>query len=101
MRHTLFIRFLLIIALLFTQTGGLVHGISHTLEEQSRDQSLPHDKLCELCEAYAQLSSALGSHVIQFVPVKQPVTLADAPFTSVVTTGVFSAYTSRAPPCSA
>ncbi len=101
MHHPLLTRLLLIIALLFTQTGGLVHGISHTLEEQTRDQSLPHDKLCDLCEAYAQLCSALGSHVIQFAPVKQATSLADAPFNRVVTAGAFSAYASRAPPYSA
>jgi len=101
MHHPLMTRLLLIIALLFTQTGGLVHGISHTLEEQSRDQSLPHDKLCDLCEAYAQLDSALGSHVVPFLTAEQPTSLADAPFNRVVTAGAFSAYASRAPPCSA
>ena len=101
MRSPLFIRFLLIIALLFSQTGGLIHGISHTIEEQSHDQSLPHDKLCDLCEAYTQLGSALGSHIIQFVAIELQTTLTVATFNTVVTTDHFTAYASRAPPYSA
>lgn len=101
MRHPLLTRLLLIIALLFAQTGGLVHGISHTIEEQSHDQSLPHDKLCDLCEAYAQLDSALGSYIIPFAALEQQSTLVDVAFCTVATADTFNAYASRAPPCSA
>jgi hypothetical protein len=101
MRSPLFIRLLLIVALLFAQTGGLVHGISHTIEEQSQDQSLPHDKLCDLCATYAQLGSALGSHVIQFSVIKQATTLTDDALHTLATVSTFNAYASRAPPYSA
>ncbi len=68
MRTPFFPRFLLILALLFAQLGGLTHGISHALAEpaQRSDQSLAHDKLCDLCAAYAQIGSAIGSSYIGF-----------------------------------
>lgn len=73
MHRSLPIRLLLIFALLLSQLGGLTHGIAHTLEEQTQDQSQPHDRLCELCASYAQLGGALGSHAPQVEPIKQPV----------------------------
>lgn|SRR5487761_2274305 len=100
MLRTLLPRFLLILALLLTQLGGLTHGISHTLEGQSTDHSLSHEKHCELCAAYAQLGSALSSHAIQFSAIAHlatPVPDVTARFISTV----FNAYTARAPPCSA
>ena len=99
MRHSLFARLLLIFALLFTQTGGLVHGISHAMAEQ--DQSLPHDKLCDLCAAYAQLGSALGSHAISFTLPEQQATLVAASFDTFHSSAAFTAFAARAPPCSA
>ncbi len=57
MRHSLFTRLLLITALLFAQMGGLAHGITHTLADQGSDQSLPHDKHCDLCATYAQIGA--------------------------------------------
>ncbi|MFA6921525.1 MAG: hypothetical protein WC216_06745 [Gallionella sp.] len=99
MRRSLPIRLLLIFALLFSQMGGLVHGISHAMAEQ--DQSLPHDKLCDLCEAYAQLGSALGSHAISFTPTEQRPDLVDASFDTLHTTAAFAAFSARAPPYSA
>jgi len=101
MRHSLFARLLLIFALLFAQTGGLVHGISHALADQSQDQSLPHDKLCDLCAAYAQLGSALGSHAISFTLPEQQTTLVAASFETFRSSAAFTAFAARAPPCSA
>lgn len=77
-----------------------MHGISHTLAEQAQDQSLPHDKLCDLCAAYAQLGSALGTHTIPFVPTEQ---YAIFVFASVATffSAKFTAFAARAPPFSA
>jgi hypothetical protein len=102
MRSSLFTRLLLIFALLFAQLGGLVHGISHTLAEQSQgsDQSLPHDKHCDLCAAYAQISSAIGSSSISFASSKNFETLHfnnPASYTS----NTFVAFAARAPPYSA
>lgn len=96
MRH--FARFLLIFSLLFTQTGGLAHGISHALADQSQDQSLTHS--CELCDAYTQLGSALGSSAVHL----EPAACHEAPLQAVFasnSTASFNAYASRAPPCSA
>jgi hypothetical protein len=67
--HTpLFARLLLIFSLLFAQAGSLAHGISHILTEPSQgsEQSLPHDKYCDQCAAYAQIGSAVGSSSINF-----------------------------------
>lgn len=66
MSRPLALRFLLVFALLFSQLGGLAHGITHTLAEQTQDQSLPHDQACELCAAYAQVGSPLGSNAVHF-----------------------------------
>ena len=99
MHRSLPIRLLLVFALLLSQLGGLTHGIAHTLEQHSQDQSQPHDRLCDLCASYAQLGSALGSHSPQFTPAKQEthfVASASASFRSTA----FTAYTARAPPYS-
>lgn len=90
-------RWLFVFALLFAQTGGLVHGIAHTLSEQSQDQSLPHERLCDLCASYAQLGGALKSSPVTFVPVIQrysPV----APLAAYTGYSVFAAFAARAPP---
>lgn len=52
----LMFRLLLVFALLFVQQGGLAHAVEHAVSEQK--QSLPHEKPCELCSAYAQFGSA-------------------------------------------
>lgn len=102
MRSSLFTRFLLIFALLFAQLGGLVHGISHTLTEQSQrsDQSLPHDKHCDLCTAYAQIGSAIGSSSISIASSENFETLHfNNPGSYASNT--FVAFAARAPPYSA
>lgn len=99
MHRSLPIRLLLIFALLFSQMGGLVHGISHAITEQN--QSLPHDKLCDLCEAYAQLGSALGSHTVSFAPPEQLTAVFDSSFNSQHNSVAFAAFSARAPPRSA
>jgi hypothetical protein len=102
MRSPLLTRFLLIVALLFAQTGGLVHGISHTLTEQSQgsDQSLPHNQHCDLCAAYAQIGSAIGSSSIGIASSEN----LEAPYFSYpgsYTSSTFVAFAARAPPYSA
>ena len=100
MSRSILLKSLLVFALLFAQLGGLTHGIAHTLAEQSQDQSLPHDRHCDLCAAYAQVGSALGSSGIHFDFASHaeviPATLAVA-FRSAA----FSAFAARAPPYSA
>lgn len=102
MHRALFPRLLLIFALLFAQLGGLTHGISHLLAEQQQnsDQSLPHYKHCDLCAAYAQISSAIGSNSINFTSSENHETL-HLGDSSSYTSNTFVAYTARAPPYSA
>ena len=97
MYRSLPFRLLLVFALLFSQLGGLTHGIEHTLAEQSQDQSLPHDKLCELCASYAQLGSALNSTPVHFSVTSQSFTF-QATRVSSFHSPVFSAFSARAPP---
>jgi hypothetical protein len=102
MRSSLFTRLLLIFALLFAQMGSLAHGISHILAEQSNgsEQTLPHDKYCDQCEAYAQIGSAIGSSNISFTSSENFETLHfNNPESFISTT--FVAFAARAPPCSA
>ena len=70
MRNSLPIRILVIFSLLFAQLGGLTHSITHALAEQSQsgDQSPADDKHCDLCDAYAQIASAIGSSIVSFTP---------------------------------
>jgi hypothetical protein len=102
MYRSLFTRLLLIFALLFAQMGGLAHGISHILAEKSQgpDQSLPHDKYCGQCAAYAQIGGLIGSSSISFAGSENFETLHfrnPASYTSVT----FVAFAARAPPYSA
>jgi len=101
MHSTLFSRFLLIFALLFAQLGGLTHGISHVLAEPSQrsDQSLPHDKLCDLCAAYAQIGSAIGCNSISLAVRENCETLHLNNFSSH-TSNPLTAFAARAPPYS-
>lgn len=96
----LFLPLLFTLALLFAQQGGLAHSFTHALEEHSQDQSLPHDKHCELCAAYAQVGSALGSSNIHFdfaSCLEETTSTLSVTFRSVA----FSIFAARAPPHSA
>ena len=102
MYRSLFTRLLLIFALLFAQMGGLAHGISHILSERSQgsEQSLPHDKYCGQCAAYAQIVGLIGSSSISFAGSENfetPHFGKPASYTSVT----FVAFAARAPPYSA
>lgn len=100
MFRSILLKSALVIALLFAQLGGLTHGIAHTLAEQSQDQSLPHDKLCDLCAAYAQIGSALGSSSVHFEFASLLETTLSTHYTSYRSIA-FTAFAARAPPCSA
>ena len=102
MYRPLFTRLLLIFALLLAQMGSLAHGISHIQAERSQHsgQSLPHDKYCGQCAAYAQIGGLIGSSTISFAGSES----FDAPhFTHYVsfTSSTFVAFAARAPPYSA
>ncbi len=101
MRNSIPVRLLLILALLFAQTGGLTHGISHIMEEASQHKTLTHDKLCDLCAVYAQIGSALGGHIVPFAPQEQMAIILAAPFITFVSNDSFAAFSARAPPYSA
>lgn len=100
MPHTLFLRFLLVFALLFAQLGGLTHSIAHTLEAQSQDQTLAHNHHCDLCAAYAQIGSAIGSGDVHF---DFAATLAEnrTTLSESFRSSAFCAFAARAPPYSA
>jgi hypothetical protein len=101
MHSSLFARLLLIVALLFSQMGSLAHGISHVIAEKSHgsEQSLPHDKYCDQCAAYAQIGSAVGSSAINFASSENFETLHfNNP--GSYTSSTFVAFAARAPPYS-
>jgi hypothetical protein len=100
MSHTLFLRLLLVFALLFAQQGAFAHGISHTLAEHSQEQSLPHDKHCDLCAVYAQIGSAIGISEIHF-DFASSFEAAPATHSASFHSIAFTAFAARAPPCSA
>lgn len=100
MLRSVLLKSLLAFALLFAQQGAVTHSISHVLAEQSQNQSLPHDKHCDLCAAYAQIGSAVGVNHIHFDFAPS--------FGAILTTYsvtfrsfAFSAFAARAPPYSA
>lgn len=99
MSSSLFTRILLISALLFAQMGGLAHGIEHALEDrrQNTDDSSLHHTHCDLCAAYAQIGSAIGSCSIDFSGSAHHETLQLASFSSFAT-HTFVAFAARAPP---
>jgi hypothetical protein len=106
MHRTLFYRpfliFALLLALLGVQVGSLTHGISHIMADKSHgsEHSLPHDKYCDQCAAYAQIGSAVGSSGISFASSENFETLhpdSPNPFISIT----FVAFAARAPPYSA
>lgn len=102
MSSTLFSRLLLIFALLFAQLGGLAHGISHALAEQKQnsDQSLPQDKHCNLCVAYAHIGSAIGSTSLNFASSENFKALHLGNSVTCISS-TFVAFAARAPPYSA
>lgn len=97
MSQPLILRLLLILALLFTQLGGLTHGIAHLLADQAQDQSQPHDKQCDLCAAYAQIGSAVGSSEVRF-DIAASVSTTPTPHSPTFRSTAFAAFAARAPP---
>jgi hypothetical protein len=90
---------LLVFTLLFTQQGAMSHGISHTLAQQSQDQSAPHDTQCELCAAYAHIGSAVGSSDVHF-DFDVAANAVASTYTPSFNSNAFTAFAARAPPYS-
>ncbi len=90
---------LLVFTLLFAQQGALSHGISHTLAQQSQDQSAPHDTQCELCAAYAHIGSAVGSSDVHF-DLDASASVVTTTYTPSSRSNTFAAFAARAPPYS-
>jgi hypothetical protein len=100
MLRSVFLKSLLLLALLFAQQGAVTHSISHVLAEQSQDQSLPHHQHCELCAVYAQIGGAIGSSHVSFDFIssfEQTLSTRSISFHSIT----FAAFAARAPPFSA
>ncbi len=100
MLRSAFLKSLLILALLFAQQGAMTHAIGHALMEQAQDQSQPNDKHCELCAAYAQIGSAIGSSLVHFdfaSTFEEKLSSHSVSFLSFA----FTAFAARAPPFSA
>ncbi|MEW5903493.1 MAG: hypothetical protein AB1722_04000 [Pseudomonadota bacterium] len=100
MSRRLLFSLLLAFSLLFVQQGAALHSLSHLLAEQQQDHSLPHDPQCELCAAYAQIGSAIGSTAIAFDLTDAPSAPRVASLHSLPTT-LCAAFAARAPPRSA
>lgn len=98
MLHSLPLRLFLVFALLFVQLGGAMHGIAHTVAEQQQEQTLPHDKQCELCASYAQLGSALGNDALPHFTTARIGETFTAAISTAYHTPSFAAFTARAPP---
>jgi hypothetical protein len=97
MLRTTLLKSLLVLALLFVQQGAVTHAISHALAERSHEQSLPHDQQCELCAAYAQVGSAVGSSDVHF-DFASPFTAAHSDAAVAFRSQAFAAFAARAPP---
>jgi len=102
MHRSQYSRLLLIFALLFAQMGSLAHGITHISAEKApgHQQTLPHDKYCDQCAAYAQIGGAVSSSAISFFTGESRETHNLNPLTTR-TAETFVAFAARAPPFSA
>ena len=100
MLGSVFARILLIAALLIAQAGSLAHGMTHILPDrmQGSGHSLPHDKFCDQCVAFAQIGGAVGSDTISLaISESNAETLHPDPVVSCTST-TFVAFAARAPP---
>lgn len=90
---------LLILALLFAQLGGMVHGISHILSDPTTraEQTLPTDLHCDLCEAYAQIGGAIHSSFLDFAP-HHALDIAHTAVSRQLVASPFVPFSARAPP---
>jgi hypothetical protein len=89
----------LALALLFAQQGGILHALSHLVENHSAPQEkhLPHSPICDECVAYAGVDSATVTASFFFALQQGIVVLAVVLFATLIP-AAFRAYRSRAPP---
>ncbi|MGA7593845.1 MAG: hypothetical protein WCA64_01505 [Gallionella sp.] len=89
----------LILAMLLAQMGSLAHGISHIHPERSQgpNPSLPHDKYCAQCAAYAQIGGLVGSSPVDFAGSESFDTLSRSEPVSF-DSATFVAFAARGPP---
>jgi hypothetical protein len=99
MRSAILARILLVAALLFAQVGSLAHGISHVAAGQptGQDQSVPHEKFCDQCAAYAQIGGVIGSNGVILALHGTCETLNQGGFSSHTASRI-CAFFARAPP---
>jgi len=95
-----FLSLFLALTMLVAQYGAYAHAISHTRDDQTQDQTLPHHKHCDLCSAYAQIAGAISVSLVHFdfsSSFGETVATYFTSFRSIA----FTAFAARAPPCSA
>ncbi len=85
-------RLLLVLFLLFAQTGALAHGVSHIL-----DQAIDHEPVCEQCLAFAPMGAGVASTPLSWVQPTATISF-DAAVPAASPTGFRPGYQSRAPP---
>ncbi len=95
--NKIFFPLLFAVVLLFAQQGGAVHALHHAMAGQTQDQSLPHDKHCDLCAVYAQIGSAVAIGSIHFDFASSFNTSLSGYFTASRSVA-FRAFAARAPP---
>lgn len=95
-----FLSLFLALTLLVAQYGAYAHSISHTIADQTQDQSLPHDKHCDLCAAYAQIGGAISVSLIHF-DFSSSFEETRATYSASFHAIAFTAFAARAPPFSA
>jgi hypothetical protein len=100
MLRSALLKSLIIFAFLFVQQGAVMHNIVHIVSERSHKQSLPHEKYCKLCAAYAHFSSAINIGPIHF-DFESTFEAAHASQSAVFRSIAFTAFAARAPPYSA
>jgi hypothetical protein len=99
--HRQILSVLLALLLLLTQQMGYAHAVSHLSDNSHRSQpnkQLPVEQACEQCLAFAQIGSALTSHLFQIFADAAPSPLPLPPVTAILVARTVCVFHSRAPP---
>jgi hypothetical protein len=99
--HRQILSVLLALLLLLTQQMGYAHTVSHLsgsghLSQQNKH--LPIEQACEQCLAFAQIGSALTSHLFQIFADAAPTPLPLPHVTPILIARTICVFHSRAPP---
>lgn len=89
-------RIFILIALLLAQLGAGLHALDHA--DEASDQ--PHDAVCELCLAFAQLAFSLPSAPPPALPIAQSPPVVPQSVLARWASDWAPPYNVRAPPCS-